>query len=94
MALTFDVIIHGRVPSKKTLPVIAKEVQDNAVLAISITANYILHIVHYTNKIEHFSFISGCVMQVAKLLKEHWIVMLWQQLRLKTTLYHYKKLYC
>ena len=45
-----------------------------------------------TNKTKRFSFKSGCVIQVAKHLKEDWFTVLHQQLWLKTTMYHLKSI--
>ena len=38
---------------------------------------------YITNKTERFSFTSGCVVRVAKRLKEDWFKVFWKQLQLK-----------
>ena len=40
---------------------------------------------YIANKMERFSFKSGCVVQVAKGLKEDWFIMLQWQLQLRST---------
>ena len=68
-------IMHGRGLSNKMLPWLQR-------LRYVRLALYTLHI---TNKAEHFSFKSGCVVRVAKCLKEDWFIGLWWQLQLCIT---------
>ena len=60
-------IIHGCGPRNKMYP------QNKAVLV----DNMVLYALYITNKVGRFSFKSGCVIQVAKRLKEDWFIVVW-----------------
>ena len=52
-----------------------KEEQGNAVFAVHYTVKPFNQL-HITNKMEYFSFKSGCAMHSAKLLKQDWAIVL------------------
>ena len=76
MALAVNVM-HGHGPSNKMCIhlKLKKTKVRKVVLAINM-AGKALDALYTTNKTEHFSFRSGCVVLVAKCLKEDWFVVL------------------
>ena len=55
--------------------VTAEEGQSKAILAIN-TAVKALYVLYIANNIKCFSFKSGCIIRVAKHLKEDWFIVL------------------
>ena len=80
MVLAID-IMHGHGLS----PVRTKKTK--AVLVVNAVKGNLLYALYIANKTECFSFKSGCVIWVAKCLKEDWFTVLQWQLYLKTTVY-------
>ena len=58
----------------KWVPVTAEE--DLGKAAVYIVAKRVISAIHYTNKTEHISFNSGCVVRVARCLNEDWFIVL------------------
>ena len=71
------IIVHGL--SNKTSPQLQPKNPKaiKAVFNVIITAVKVLYELYITNKTEHFSFKSGCVVWVTKCLKEDWFIGLW-----------------
>ena len=68
MALSID-IMRGSGLSTKCVTSCQRRLRK-AILAADVAAKGIMHTFYYSNKTEHFSFKSGCVVQVVKHLKE------------------------
>ena len=73
MSLAVDTM-HGLSPSSK-MPTQLQPKKTKAVLVIDMASKVIICLV-ITNKMEHSSFKSGLVVQVAKRSKEDWLLVL------------------